>query len=131
MTTADLASLLRRSRFDVIPLDGVEEQVLAHLPKGATVAVTASPTKGLDATLELAERLSRAGYAAVPHLSARLIRDRSHLGELLDRALTAGVRELFVVAGDPPEPAGEFTGAAELLEAMGERRSEFDAIGIT
>jgi methylenetetrahydrofolate reductase (NADPH) len=127
----EIAALLRRARFEVIPLDGIGDEVLAHLPREVTVTVTASPSRGLDATLELTERLAREGYAAVPHLSARLVRDRAHLGELLDRALAAGVRELFVLAGDPPEPAGEFTGAAELLEAMGERRAEFDAIGIT
>src|SRR3954470_8231355 len=131
MTADDLARLLRAARFEVIPLDGVEEQVLAHLPTDVKVTVTASPRRGLEATLELTERLTRAGYAAVPHLSARLVRDRVHLGELLDRTQAQGVRELFVLAGDPPEPAGEFAGAAELLEAIGERRAEFDAIGIT
>jgi methylenetetrahydrofolate reductase (NADH) len=129
--SAELAGLLRRARFEVIPLDGVEDEVLAHLPTDVKVTVTASPRKGLDATLELAERLTRAGYVAVPHISARLIRDRAHLAEVLDRVQAGGVRELFVLAGDPPEPAGEFTGAAELLEAIGPRRAEFDAIGIT
>jgi len=129
--THDLARLLRAAHFEVIPLEGVEEEVLAHLPTGVKVTVTASPRRGLDATLDLTERLTRAGYAAVPHLSARLVRDRAHLGELLDRILSQGVREVFLLAGDPPEPAGEFSGAAELLEAMGPRRAEFDAIGIT
>ena len=129
--THDLARLLRAARFEVIPLEGVEEQVLAHLPTDVKVTVTASPRRGLDATLELTERLTRAGYAAVPHLSARLVRNRAHLGEVLDRVLSQGVREVFVLAGDPPEPAGDFSGAAELLEAMGPRRAEFDAIGIT
>jgi len=131
MSADDLASLLRAARFEVIPLDGVAEQVLAHLPTDVKITVTASPRRGLDATLELTEQLTRVGYAAVPHLSARLVRDHVHLGELLDRARAQGVRELFVLAGDPPEPAGDFRGAADLLETMGERRSEFDAIGIT
>ncbi len=104
---------------------------MAHLAPGAKVTVTASPRRGLDATLEVAERLTAAGYSTVPHLSARLVRDAAHLSELLDRVLAAGVRELFVLAGDAAEPAGEFSGAEELLVAMGERRSEFDAIGIT
>ena len=34
-------------------------------------------------------------------------------------------------AGDASAPAGEFEGAAELLEAMGPRRAEFQEIGIT
>jgi methylenetetrahydrofolate reductase (NADH) len=131
MTADDVGRLLRAARFEVIPLDGVEEQVLAHLPTDVKVTVTASPRRGLEATLELTERLTRAGYAAVPHLSARLVRDRAHLDELLGRIQAQGTRELFVLAGDPPEPAGQFVGAAELLEAIGARRAEFDAIGIT
>jgi methylenetetrahydrofolate reductase (NADPH) len=128
---ARLAELLRSARFEVLPLEGVEEQVLAHLGTDVKLTVTASPRKGLGPTLDLAERLTRAGYTTVPHLSARQVRDRAHLWELLDRLLAGGVRELFALAGDAAEPAGEFAGAAELLAAMGPRRAEFDAIGIT
>src|SRR5215213_6930161 len=129
--SAGLPALLRNARFEVIPLDGIEEEVIAHLGSDVKVTVTASPRKGLDATLELTERLTGAGYATVPHISARLVRDGAHLGELIDRLHEGGVRELFVLAGDATEPAGEFAGAAELLSAMGERRADFDAIGIT
>ena len=58
------------------------------------------------------------------------MRDRIHLEEVLARLKDAGVRELFVPAGDAPEP-GEFQGAAELLAAMGEARSQLERIGIT
>ena len=126
-----LAGLLRNSRFEILPLDGIEETVLAHLETDVKVTVTASPRKGLDATFDLSERLVSAGYRVVPHLSARLVRDRAQLDEVLDRLLAAGIRELFVPAGDASAPAGEFEGAAELLEAMGPRRAEFEEIGIT
>jgi methylenetetrahydrofolate reductase (NADPH) len=127
---AALAALLRKPRFEILPFDGIEEQVRAHLGPEARVTVTASPRKGLDATLELAERLAGAGYTVVPHLSARLVRDRAHLDEVLERLLGAGIRELFVPAGDATEP-GEFAGAADLLHAMGPLRERFDEIGIT
>jgi methylenetetrahydrofolate reductase (NADPH) len=126
-----LAGLLRNSRFEILPLDGIEETVLAHLETDVKVTVTASPRKGLDATFDLSERLVSAGYRVVPHLSARLVRDRAQLDEVLDRLLAAGIRELFVPAGDASAPAGEFEGAAELLKAMGPRRAEFEEIGIT
>jgi methylenetetrahydrofolate reductase (NADPH) len=126
-----IADLLRRARLEVLPLDGVEETVREHLGTDVKITVTASPTKGLDATFDLSERLVRAGYRVEPHLSARLVTDRSHLDAILDRLRAGGVTEVFVLAGDPPEPAGNFHGAAELLEAMGPRRAEFEAIGIT
>jgi methylenetetrahydrofolate reductase (NADPH) len=126
-----LAHLLRRSRLEVLPLAGVEEEVLAHLGTDVTVTVTASPSRGLDPTLALSERLSRAGYSVVPHLSARLVRDSAHLEQLLDRLGAAGISRLFVPAGDASVPAGDFEGAAELLEAMGPRRARFAEIAIT
>ena len=118
MSDRALAELLRRPRFEVLPLDGIEAQVREHLDTDARVTVTASPRRGLEATLELSERLAHAGYKVVPHLSARLVRDEPHLDEALDRLLEAGVRELFVPAGDAPEP-GAFHSAADLLQAMG------------
>ncbi len=126
-----MADLLRRSRFEILPLEGIEQEVLRHLTPEVKVTVTASPSRGLDATVDLSERLLRAGYGVVPHLSARLVRDRAHLDEVLDRLLAAGVSELFVPAGDTATPAGEYEGALPLLEAMGARRAEFDEIDIT
>jgi methylenetetrahydrofolate reductase (NADPH) len=125
-----VSELLRSSRFEVLPLDGIEEQITEHLATDVKVTVTASPSKGLEATLDLSERLARAGYPVVPHLSARLVRDRAHLEEVLERLREAGVRELFVPAGDATEP-GEFQSAADLLAAMGTARTHFDRIGIT
>jgi methylenetetrahydrofolate reductase (NADPH) len=129
--SAALAELLRRPRFEILPLDGAEDEVRAHLEPSARVTVTASPRKGLEATLALSERLARAGYTVVPHLSARLVRDSAHLHELLARLREAGVHELFVPAGDATDAAGEFHGAAELLAAMGPLRESFDRVGIT
>jgi methylenetetrahydrofolate reductase (NADPH) len=126
-----LAALLQRPRFEVIPLDGIEDEVRAHVPPGARVAVSASPRRGLEGTLALTERFATAGYNAIPHVSARLVRDGAHLDEVLDRVLAAGIRELFVPAGDPEQAAGEYAGAADLLRAMGDRRAAFAEIGIT
>jgi methylenetetrahydrofolate reductase (NADPH) len=129
---AALVALLNRPRYEVLPLDGAEEGVLAHLPRERSrVTITASPRKGLEATLDLSERLAGHGYTVVPHLSARLVRDREHLTEALARLRAAGVHELFVPAGDAREPAGEFVGAADLLTAMSSDREGFTEVGIT
>ncbi|MDQ3588648.1 MAG: methylenetetrahydrofolate reductase [Actinomycetota bacterium] len=122
---------LRRPRYEVIPLQGVEDQVAEHVPKDVKVTVTASPKKGIESTLELAERLSERGYETVPHLSARLIRDDAHLEDIIGRLRASGIRDAFVVAGDAKEPAGKFAGASELLAAMEELGHGLDEIGIT
>ena len=126
-----VAEALRRPRYEVIPLQGAEEQVVEHVPKDVKVTVTASPKKGIESTLDLAERLSKRGYETAPHLSARLVRDEVHLEEILGRLRGSGIRDAFVVAGDAQEPAGKFAGASGLLAAMAELGHDLDEIGIT
>ena len=133
-TAAD-ASLLdspaERPRYEILPLNGIEDAVARHVPAEVKLTITASPSMGLEPTLEVAERLRRRGYGVVPHLSARLIRDRGHLEEVIARLKAADVREVFVIAGDPRVAAGEFAGAADLLSAMDELRGRFAEIGIS
>lgn len=126
-----VAELVERSRFEVLPLEGIEEQVVEHVPHDVTLTVTASPAKGIDATFDLVERLVGHGYRVVPHLSARLVASREHLAELVARADGLGVRDVFVVAGDAQEPAGPYEGAVALLDAMAELGHPFAEVGIT
>lgn len=123
--------LLRASRFEVLPLEGVEEQVLAHVPREVTMTVTVSPTRGLEPTLALAETLVQHGYETVPHLSARLVRDAAHLSDVVDRLREVGVGDVFVVAGDAQEPHGAYVGATDLLAALDELGRPFARVGIT
>jgi methylenetetrahydrofolate reductase (NADPH) len=126
-----LIEALKRPRYEILPLDGIADEVEAQVPRGVKLTVTASPRRGLDATLELAERLSGAGYAVAPHVSARLVPDAAHLKDLVRRLRSAGIDDMFVIAGDTSEPAGEFEGAAALLKAMGELRERFSEVGIS
>jgi methylenetetrahydrofolate reductase (NADPH) len=126
-----LAEALRHLRYEVIPLDGTEEAVVEHVPKSIDLTVTASPTRGLGATTDLAGRLAGHGFRVAPHLSARLVRDEVHLGEILHHLREAGVKDAFVIAGDAPEPHGKFEGAAQLLEAMAALGHPFEEVGIS
>jgi methylenetetrahydrofolate reductase (NADPH) len=126
-----VAEALRRPRYEVIPLQGAEKQIVEHVPKEIKLTVTASPKKGIESTLELAGLLAKQGYETAPHLSARLIKDEAHLEEILGRLRRSGIRDAFVVAGDAEEPAGKFEGASELLAAMAELGHDLDEVGIT
>jgi methylenetetrahydrofolate reductase (NADPH) len=126
-----LIAALERPRYEVLPLAGISDEVLSHVPPAVKVTVTASPSRGLEPTLRVVEDLAAREYAAVPHLAARLVRDRNHLKEVMLRLHSAGVRELFVIAGDASEQGGEFADAAGLLSAMGELRGPFEDIGIS
>ena len=126
-----LVEFMRAPRYEVLPTDDVEERVLAAVPHEVTITITASPRKGIDATLGLAERLAGHGYQVVPHISARLIRDQAHLREVLDRVTAIGRNEIFVVAGDAKEPAGEFPDSVSLLTALMNEPHGLKEIGVT
>jgi len=123
-----VAALLQAPTFELIPLKNSMAQA-ESLPPGATVSVTASPAKGIEATISLCEQLQDAGFRSVPHLSARMVRDRSHLSDLLERFDAIRVRRVFIVGGDAKEP-GEFPDGLALLRAMADLGHPFTELGI-
>ena len=126
--SAALATVLRAPTFELVPLKNALDQA-AFLPPGATVSVTASPAKGIEATVALCEQLQALGFRAVPHLSARMIRDRAHLSELIAWMEGAGVDRAFIVGGDAKEP-GDYVDGLSLLREMAEIGHPLSEIGI-
>lgn len=125
---AALRLVVATPKFELIPLsNGLE--VAEALPHGATVTITASPSHGLESTIELGEFLAERGHVVVPHLSAHMIRDRVHLSELLARCRAAGFTRAFVVGGDTKEP-GAYRDGLALLRAMDELGHPFAEIGV-
>ncbi len=123
-----LADVVGHPLFELIPLKNVETQA-AFLPAGATVSVTASPAKGLEATIALAVSLAARGFRVVPHLAAHMVSDRAHLADILRQCAGAGIDRAFVVGGDAEHP-GEYRDGLALLRAMAELGHPFANVGI-
>lgn len=123
-----LARVLASPTFELVPLKNALE-VADHLPARSTVSVTASPAKGIEATVALCEALQARGFRAVPHLSARMVRDRAHLRDLIAWLEGAGVDRAFVVGGDAKEP-GAYPDGLSLLREMAEIGHPLAEIGI-
>lgn len=126
-----LIEFLRAPRYEVLPTEDIEGMVVSHVPHEVTITVTASPRRGMDATIQLAARLSGQGYKVVPHLSARLIRDSAHLKEILAAVDEMGADDVFVIAGDAHEPAGQFPDSVSLLEAMMQAGHGLHDVGVS
>jgi methylenetetrahydrofolate reductase (NADPH) len=129
-TTEGVQRLLAEPKFELMPFDSFGEQV-EHLPDGAEIAITASPTLGIDATVEWTEKAAAMGYEVVPHVAARYIEGEDHLDEIARRISDAGVTNVFVPGGEREEPAGPYTSAYDLLVALDDLGYEFDEVGIT
>jgi methylenetetrahydrofolate reductase (NADPH) len=129
--SASLARLLGSVRYEVIPTKTIEDKVVANVPKDVTVTVTASPAKGIEATVDLALRLAGHGFTVVPHVSARLVRDKEHLAQIVATLRGAGIDDVFVPAGDADPPAGAYDASLPALVDLAALGSPFARVGIT
>jgi len=123
-------ALLAEPRFELMPFDSFGEQ-LEQLPDGANVAITTSPSLGIDATMEWTEKAAARGYEISPHIAARYVEDEQHLESIARRLEEAGVEDVFVPGGDREEPAGEFESAYDLLSTLDGMDYSFEEVGIT
>lgn len=127
---AALAQLLGNASYEVLPFKSTEAAVLEHVPTSLRLNVVTTEAKGFGATLTLAERLARQGYDVSPHLAARNVRDEAELTDIVARLDDAGVKGIFLIGGDAAKPAGTYTDAWGVLEALERIGHRFERIGI-
>ncbi|MEM7330936.1 MAG: 5,10-methylenetetrahydrofolate reductase [Chloroflexota bacterium] len=116
--------------FELIPLKSVGRGIEA-LPPNSKVSVTASPVKGLEATMALTDRVRDAGHRPVPHIAARLVKGPQHVAALAKWLRTEGYDTLFCVAGDAETPAGPYEGAHAFLTDLFNADHGLKKVGIT
>ena len=126
----NLRSLIADARYEVIPLKNLENQ-LEHIPSGASVSVTCSFAKGQQTTLDLTRRIIGLGHMSVPHFSARLTKDEQAVKDLASFCRDNGISEVFLVAGDAPEPVGKYDGVVAFLRDFLATDHGLSKIGIT
>jgi methylenetetrahydrofolate reductase (NADPH) len=81
----------------------------------------------IDEMVATATRLSDAGFAVMPHIPARIIKDRATLQDWLTRYRDeAGVTQALLLAGRVSTPPGDFHSSMQLLET-----GLFDQMGFT
>ena len=116
MTAKDIDSL--REAAPLIPVD-------------TPIAVTFLPGEEPIARIRATIAVRELGFEPMPHFSARRIPSRQEFEHYLQAVVDeAGVRRCFLVAGDPPEPMGEFFDSAALIETGAFERAGVRAIGI-
>jgi methylenetetrahydrofolate reductase (NADPH) len=130
MVSDTTVRLLQHTRYEVLPTATIEDKLLEHVPVDRTITVTASPSKGLEPTLDLTERLTGHGYVAIPHLAARMVRDKAELSEICDRLTGKGITRIFVPGGDA-DPPGAYPDALSMLEDLAALGHPFAHVGIT
>ena len=112
-----MRSLVTDLHYEIVPMKSIE-QAIEDLPPGAHVSVTCSPAKGISVTQEYTEQLLALGHRPVPHFAARLVEGPEHVAALAAWLKQTGVSDVFVIAGDAPEPAGPYEGALPFIRDL-------------
>ncbi len=120
---------LENAYMEIIPVPGIEEKLEALQPN-THLAVTCSPTKGVEETIELSEKLIARGFQVIPHIAAKCVSDERHLETIVKRLDALNIESIFVPGGDRPEPIGEFNNAYDLLKALQKSGHNIKNIGI-
>jgi len=128
-----VASLLSQAYMEVFPTGTILDR-LVHIPRHSYVSITCSPVHGLEPTLELVENLralpQERQLKLIPHIAARMIRNKYHLREILARLEAARVESIFVPAGDAPKPVGVYDNTLAVLRDMAEIGHGIEDVGI-
>lgn len=124
-----LAESVREAYMEIFPTATIEAKLDVLEPR-SYVAITCSPTKGVDATLNMSKRLADRGFKIVPHVAAKMVRDKAHLREIMARLDDTPISSIFVPGGDAAKPIGEYSTALELLRDIAEFEHRFTEIGV-
>ena len=123
-----IVELVRHGHLELIPTPKAYLQFGA-LPASSTVSVTCSPAKDIEATLDLAAQLQDLGHTVIPHLAARMIEGPDHVARIATWLNGHGVRDVFVIGGDAPEPHGPYVDAEGLIRALIESNANLTNVG--
>jgi methylenetetrahydrofolate reductase (NADPH) len=124
-----LVETVRKSYMEIFPTASIESK-LDVLEPDSYIAVTCSPTKGVDETLAMSARLAAKGFKVVPHVAARMVRNKAHLRDIIKRLDDSPIISLFVPGGDADKPAGDYHKALDLLRDIADIDHKFTEIGV-
>jgi methylenetetrahydrofolate reductase (NADPH) len=89
----------------------------ALLPEGTRVYIAHLAGTPIEEMVATARRLNAEGFAVMPHIPARLVRDRAMLADWIARYRgEADVRQALLLAGGVAQPAGAFDSSMQMLE---------------
>lgn len=112
---------------DVPALRAAANRIARETP----IAITFLPNETMDARIAAAAEVRALGFEPMPHLSARRIASHDELEAIVAGTVAeAGVKRVFLVAGDPPVPAGPFEDTMALLRTGLFERNGITAVGI-
>lgn len=105
-------------------------EVADRIPDDALINMAAIEADSLETRLAAIDRMRAAGLRPRPILSARRMPSGESIVKMLDALDERGVGQLFLVGGDPLQPAGPFEGARAVIQGGFLDARRLDGIGL-
>ena len=120
-------AFLRKLSIEITPKQIEKLPVLsAKLPPGCNVFIALIDPADVAGQIEASRQLKLAGFAPVPHIPARFVRDEADLRGRIAALASAGASQMLVLGGGAPTPIGIYDAAIQLLNT-----GVFQANGVT
>lgn len=129
VSSAAMRDLVSNLHYELVPMKSIE-QAIDDLPPSADVSITCSPAKGIPATLEYTERAIGLGHRPIPHFAARMVESREDTAKLAGWLREHELREVYVIAGDAPDPHGPYEGALPFIRDLLDNDPGVHKVGI-
>ena len=104
---------------EVIPRSAAKIEFFAEiLPKDTRVYIAHIQNEDIEAMIATAKRLNDEGFTVMPHIPARMIKNKAMLNDWISMYQNeAGVDEALLLAGGPTKPIGSLDSSIQLIES--------------
>ena len=104
---------------EVIPRSAAKIESFAEvLPKNTRVYIAHIQNEEIEAMIATAKRLNDEGYTVMPHIPARMIKNKAVLHDWISMYQNeAGVDEALLLAGGSAKPVGSLDSSIQLIES--------------
>jgi methylenetetrahydrofolate reductase (NADPH) len=110
--------------------EGLREAAPLILPR-TQIAITFLPGEEMEQRVEAAVVVRELGFEPIAHLSARRLASEAELDKYLaDLSAKAGLKRVFVIAGDPPEPEGPYSDSLQIIESGLLEKHGIEVVGV-
>lgn len=119
MSSLNLKDFVNGYSLEVVPNSAAKIESFAEiLPKQTRVYVAHLEKENIETMVKTAKRLSDEGFTVMPHIPARIVKDKATLSDWISMYQNeAGVTEALLLAGGSAKPVGDYDSSIQLIES--------------
>ena len=120
MTNSNLKNFISGYSIEVVPNSAAKVESFAEiLPKNTRVYIAhLSEKEDIKTMVATAKRISEEGFSVMPHIPARIIKDKATLANWISMYRNeANITEALLIGGGASQPLGNFDSSIQLIES--------------